>query len=974
MSGRFVGTIFRNGAKADSANRSVNLRVRKRLEMFRQHLVRNNNKFGVITVRIDSQTIARLTIIMKGLRAIFRADIVTMAEEAQQAQAFARYVWLPQGFVFVPKTADAPLGFGLPKIDVAGELINEPYGTNDGVLRECLVNKYVNNLYDVSISETLYGPVTFTEELFDLPGIQTQEFQAQFANADDEAAFSRFEGALLFPLEAEGDNWVAHLVSEEPYTNDAEEEIFKLTNALRLSLDLDPVFRPTKGHYSPTKAWVSEVQNSQHRNHDDELFHAGYKLRKERAFKDGAPVNSGENIASYPTSLWGTQDDIAKGALFFEQWLNSPLHYDVMVHQAWNKPLNELVGAPGLDEENNPLRADTGTVLNISALQEAYITEANGVAIVPRDASLGIQVFDKRAHWLYVGNYYWRGEAGQLSWIMAAPELESNAYAAFRVSESDPACFGFPEEQKRLVASFDSAIWATQEPPKSAICLHGRRFEMPEADQNHLLMGAALRRRGTPEQLHVLAAIMNRDTRALEMRRCSVEKLERWEGEGRIEWELFDSFDLSDVFNLSIVHFSQDATKAVFKVERYSNTPVTQAIDDIHWSIVRDWPVDATPRDPLMAEFWEWSASGFALVEVVSGVTITTEHRNYAPYAYAYEAAGLFSVAKDYIDNELVTLKAVVDDSYRYDLTHVTPRKTARYNRKLVFPSGKEVVYQNSEMQDWQTTQEAVLACVDYVDLQTENVGGFRIRYETQPGVVANTRNVIATFELFFNDTILKSLSGNSFPTFREELFPMNPGEWDVEDSLGYHAYRPHRFGQNHLIEPARTGIPASPNGFIPFSSQLASWLEYTNKAGTTFYNDVRLPPMPQRVCYGSKLMPIAGGFASALGAATPYDYNEDSITQRAWSVRGAGFGLYNPSPWFGSMASLYGLAYGEEELAGGFNHKQYFVCWGQGTTEVAETATNKMALSGYETGLDLAALTGLDSLLLDDIFPIGVI
>lgn len=93
---------------------------------------------------------------MLGVAPLIRTWIESPAPTSVQVPAeyyWLATVWVPEGIVITPRTAETPVGWGMPKRDrYDGSLINPPWGTNVPDLyhrgaTQCLLNRFANNKY-----------------------------------------------------------------------------------------------------------------------------------------------------------------------------------------------------------------------------------------------------------------------------------------------------------------------------------------------------------------------------------------------------------------------------------------------------------------------------------------------------------------------------------------------------------------------------------------------------------------------------------------------------------------------------------------------------------------------------------------------------------------------------------------------------------------------------------------------------------
>lgn len=327
-----------------------------------------------------------------------------------------RLVWVPEGFVITPRTADAPDGFGMPPtVEGAGTVLNPlrpGKGTPGGPLTQVIINRYKDNQYPDALYRAqgraedfrlTCAPLFFMDwerdkrpasitstppEKLDVLGIGMDlrrgdewEWQQQF----DPNAQSRW--AQNFK-EAAGDKWVCHRPADAiGYLGAAGAAILKDTNLLRESAsmtDLAPPLRGTEGILSASVLYQMDYAGQIEHDHPDyregyRTFDARYKRR------EGASGSAGENLfASTNTDQGG---DLGHEAV--EWWRTSPGHYANII-DSWEDDFWAAVH--GLSPQEHKLHATLDPAIRGGARLPSLST--GGV-------STASQIFHSREAWVY---------------------------------------------------------------------------------------------------------------------------------------------------------------------------------------------------------------------------------------------------------------------------------------------------------------------------------------------------------------------------------------------------------------------------------------------------------------------------------------------------------------------------------------------------------------------------------------------
>lgn len=313
-----------------------------------------------------------------------------------------RLTWMPEGIAFTPVSEEYEDGWGLPtRHHETGEILPfldpesgdplHPAGTEGGVWPQVMVNKFVNNKYlddpayvtglepylEPSLVtdnpllregwetpynidgqtrfnswQILYNPLDCVVDLDNPEADPGTEFWNTTGNlqygqipgvydtsnyASGQLVNPQFGGYLVDDVifEPPSADWHAHRAEELLYYTPAQEAIFQYTNELRTTLGLGRMHRIVRGHANTARISVSEVALSGKQFHDSvEHFRPGYAYMYSRSRSArGTGVGDGENLLI--TSNVGLDWD--SGIAVAEAWENSPVHYANMVNVAWTE-------------------------------------------------------------------------------------------------------------------------------------------------------------------------------------------------------------------------------------------------------------------------------------------------------------------------------------------------------------------------------------------------------------------------------------------------------------------------------------------------------------------------------------------------------------------------------------------------------------------------------------------------------------
>lgn len=360
-------------------------------------------------------------------------------EEVEQ-EFQLRMVWKPEGIILTPTSEEYPDGFGLPTRTakanpdadppvIAGAILG-PMGTEAGVLPQVLLNRFENNKYldqrgfiqgvDGAVLDTLPNENPRLRRdysaSFNLEGTQVLYWQGiydplscvpegedpgtEYWDAEVVSAYYQKPGVYIITgtsavfiqpqfsdnlftdniFEAESEEWFTHRAEEVLYDVDAYEGCFQETNTIRANVGRGPMYRQVRGHASLARMAVDEVVLTGKQFHDSDEFRPGYRRFFARGVEGVGRGYNFENLLiqnAYPINTF------EEGVWMADVWRDSPNHYPTQVSTIWDDP--DFPGA-----EHHVWRDD-------ATVDEAiYFGEIDP----PLTGVEGCQVFSKQEVWL----------------------------------------------------------------------------------------------------------------------------------------------------------------------------------------------------------------------------------------------------------------------------------------------------------------------------------------------------------------------------------------------------------------------------------------------------------------------------------------------------------------------------------------------------------------------------------------------
>ncbi|WP_288922410.1 hypothetical protein, partial [uncultured Ottowia sp.] len=256
-------------------------------------------------------------------------------------QAQARLAWLPEGFLFVPRSGAAPAGRGLPVQDDGSYTIG-------GAMPQALLNTKAGNQYPESLHAAIdHRHARRRVEAAPLFRMPWEDVKLRAHDMDRGVGVPRPHGQWISQFDskglprwhepdAAGGKWFCHrpqVVGETAFQKNGR----KLTNELRGNAGRKPLGAPLRGWAGAMgPATLYAIAASGVLGHDSRQFPQGYEdyvWRIKRRM--GWHGRSGENVAWVSAAPKG---DARRARLFVSQWMRSPAHYANMVKE-WHEGL-----------------------------------------------------------------------------------------------------------------------------------------------------------------------------------------------------------------------------------------------------------------------------------------------------------------------------------------------------------------------------------------------------------------------------------------------------------------------------------------------------------------------------------------------------------------------------------------------------------------------------------------------------------
>lgn len=274
---------------------------------------------------------ARAQIFGPDERVMVRRDPLEPTEQVQAQTLFdTRLAWMPEGIVFVPRSAAAPKGWGLPATE-------DGLGTPGGDFPFVLLNHHEHANYPDYLASVYASAESDAHRRLNWPAQhQTYELEPGYSlrigaahwTAKGWSVLPQFAGRWL-PLlrERRQESWFCHRPQPVTLRYDSQAEILTRTNALRADEGKPPVFPALRGwSASLADAVLAENKTAARFGHDSPNFRAGWQSAAQRTAWRYSAAN-GEIIAGAPFDWHAAQ----MGQAAVEAWTNSPSHRAAMV-------------------------------------------------------------------------------------------------------------------------------------------------------------------------------------------------------------------------------------------------------------------------------------------------------------------------------------------------------------------------------------------------------------------------------------------------------------------------------------------------------------------------------------------------------------------------------------------------------------------------------------------------------------------
>lgn len=760
----------------------------------------------------------------------------------------ARLVWMPQGIVLTPVSVLEPDGRGLPHRQFdTGEVKNPPY-TVGGRLPQLMLNKYVNNAYldkgdyieaidengqtirpvsgenlrlrddpggnwdSLSLQyeswHLLYQPLDCGDDP-DLNGINywTGDIDVPGLYQGDEVAIAQFQPpyAASFVYEPKSVDWYTHRPEEALYYYEGYEGCFQYTNVLRVNTGNERVFRPLRGRGDIAFMAVTEVARIGKQYHEHPDFQPGKRNQTSRAAANRAAIAVGENlyIGPQPPGTLTDGEDVAK------VWEASPNHYPNMVSTIY-------------DEENWGCEH---YIASIAATVDE--TESLGTLPTPISGNEWSQQFVLGTTWVpcpqnfHDGTPHVIGNWGKMSdWDRMEYYTEPNYF--------------YISWGQVLIAVPQNLL------PDPAYALIGCAFyqvdgELPRfraviacGDQGVNRPGLA----GRPEHYDFTMAVITTEVPTTGKSDITIGQ-DTYEVTGACRWEVEATYDFTNADEWIAsppgqVKFSPDGTKFVFTMNQIGNkypsdrryldtglvphSPVPgvmQYCDVRLYRIEYDSKYQAVPGGPETPNF-DLDETLMPIVSV-SHDEVRNPDNSVQTFLYTRQVNGSFPAFWDYDENNNLIYASVSVDEFQI-CSYPSAVTSCRRERKVIFPSGKEVVYVDEDLSGHRGTNEFLTFY--YLNVRTEDCVFSRRKCADAP--FRTQRNI-----------------DNGLPLDPEYVYYMFTGEFTIEVDLG--TLQDREFGTiwSDGVGVATAFFNNNGNGINQYSHDFEQ-PRYTYQAGTT--------------------------------------------------------------------------------------------------------------------------------------------
>lgn len=756
-----------------------------------------------------------------------------------------KLAWMPEGIVLTPVSEEYPDGRGLPNRTavtieatetedeipsgtviepVYGELTAEElelllasnpetillgaYGTDAGVWPQVLLNQYTNNKYldekgfisglPESGSEALpelhprrreayltpyatggsfvmswhylFDPLVCVSEEYPDGGVAFWDdpnnnlFYGQepgvytFDPAADAAVailtIPQFSDLLYTSAitEPESEQWYCHRPEEILYTLPASEGCFQETNRIRADVSRGPMYRQTRGHGSIAAMAVSEVALSGRMYHDDDQFRPGYFTQAGRGFNAVGRHLNLENLLLTSELAIGDEQSGRDAAII---WEGSPPHHANQVAAYW-------------DDEDFP-----GAEHHVG-LTEATVEDAlyGGEIDPPIAGQLFCQGFLKKEWWLPPTTHHHENQYGVVGFFGS-----DQVWGREEFTENPFVTFGhhvYFLTQWYDDDDFRGVLGAAAYEQGGQLYLRMVIGVAPEADLDEI-------------DGYMTIKVLTRNVRLTEQNPtydCD------WALEG--EFTFLNSDGWYPYPNAQ-VKFAPDGTKFLFSMCKVTHS-YSQGLDNGATNFTTDRSDLVRPRRTIQNYFIEYKYNEGSLAwqfeedledSLTANITCATAGTE---NVYSRSVKGTVRMFADYDATGTIQYVTAFVDEMSYQRYNSSGPETENYGyrfRKLIFPSGKEVTYEQQYFQDVDSLRDTVdilnrgwpgdpnegnfIRRISHLDVITEDIVYHHMNWDTTY-LGKDTSGIFAYADCFGTEYVAMDLSFDDLETGTERL------------------------------------------------------------------------------------------------------------------------------------------------------------------------------------------------------------
>lgn len=339
--------------------------------------------------------------------------------DGQRKVDFTSAVWVPEGFVLYPITAENPGGWGLPHV-----LVGDP----EDPLRE-----YLPENLSPGLDRSRWTPGGPLGQV-----LLTNKVNAGYADPDTSKSRTYIDASFMYrprngpyPTFAvtERGTWQAYRLSFSDYApqsartdvpfdtvRDTKRELHRLINEYRATLDLPPFYLPLKGYSDTAQTQVELAYETRISGHMVSEWPNTYKTANDRQYKNGS-----ESIEDSYASLWSEGNFASSYSLEILVTFASgyePLYKDL---NGWD--VNRILGTrklitPELALDGwltSPRHKDIVELDFQQSIDDSHAVSAH-YGFRPGHVAA---VFEPNGQWIQSGNRYWTSldrEIPTVSW------------------------------------------------------------------------------------------------------------------------------------------------------------------------------------------------------------------------------------------------------------------------------------------------------------------------------------------------------------------------------------------------------------------------------------------------------------------------------------------------------------------------------------------------------------------------------